>query len=60
MKMKKVFAVVLALAMVCRCYRGGDGRTRMKQLKLGFGDLAACCVTGLVMTGVIVLNIYLK
>ena len=24
----------LALAMECRCYRGGDGRTRMKQLHL--------------------------
>ena len=24
----------LALAMECRCYRGGEGRTRMKQLHL--------------------------
>ncbi|MEG2295805.1 MAG: energy-coupling factor transporter transmembrane component T, partial [Oscillospiraceae bacterium] len=28
----------LALAMECRCYRGGEGRTRMKQLHLGAID----------------------
>lgn len=29
----------LALAMECRCYRGGEGRTRMKQLHLELLDL---------------------
>ncbi|MBQ8911526.1 MAG: energy-coupling factor transporter transmembrane protein EcfT [Clostridia bacterium] len=29
----------LALAMECRCYHGGGGRTRMKQLKIKAGDL---------------------
>jgi len=29
----------LALAMESRCYRGSEGRTRMKQLKLGIADL---------------------
>lgn len=29
----------LALAMEARCYRGSEGRTRMKQLKLGLADL---------------------
>ena len=28
----------LATAMECRCYRGGDGRTRMKSLKYGITD----------------------
>ncbi len=28
----------LALAMESRCYRGSEGRTRMKQLKLGKVD----------------------
>ncbi|MBR5485919.1 MAG: energy-coupling factor transporter transmembrane protein EcfT [Oscillospiraceae bacterium] len=28
----------LALAMECRCYRGGEGRTRMKQLKMSSRD----------------------
>jgi energy-coupling factor transport system permease protein len=29
----------LALAMECRCYRGGEGRTRMKQLHYRPGDV---------------------
>lgn len=29
----------LAVAMECRCYRGGNGRTRMKQLNIGVGDI---------------------
>lgn len=29
----------LALAMECRCYHGGEGRTRMKQLKMSITDL---------------------
>lgn len=35
----------LATAMECRCYHGGEGRTRMKQLKLGARDAIAllCC-----------------
>ncbi|GAA0716190.1 energy-coupling factor transporter transmembrane protein EcfT [Clostridium malenominatum] len=31
----------LAMAMEARCYKGGEGRTRMKQLKLTFRDLIA-------------------
>lgn len=31
-------AYELALAMECRCYRGGEGRTRMKQLRLALRD----------------------
>ncbi|WRS27901.1 energy-coupling factor transporter transmembrane component T [Oscillospiraceae bacterium MB08-C2-2] len=31
----------LAMAMECRCYQGGEGRTRMKQLHLSFRDLVA-------------------
>ncbi|MCX7779960.1 MAG: energy-coupling factor transporter transmembrane protein EcfT [Negativicutes bacterium] len=31
----------LATAMEARCYRGGENRTRMKQLKMGGRDLAA-------------------
>ena len=37
----------LATAMESRCYHGGEGRTRMKVLKLGMQDglaIAACCV----------------
>jgi energy-coupling factor transport system permease protein len=35
----------LAMAMEARCYRGGEGRTRMKQLKLTNRDLIACVAT---------------
>ena len=31
----------LALAMECRCYHGGEGRTRMRQLSLSAGDFLA-------------------
>ena len=31
----------LAVAMECRCYHGGEGRTRMKQLRYGRIDAAA-------------------
>ncbi|MFD3155649.1 energy-coupling factor transporter transmembrane component T family protein [Haloimpatiens sp. FM7330] len=35
----------LAMAMEARCYRGGEGRTRMKQLKLTNRDTVASAVT---------------
>lgn len=38
----------LAIAMECRCYHGGEGRTRLKQLKYAPKDVAAL-VLGLAM-----------
>lgn len=35
----------LALAMECRCYHGGEGRTRLKQLKTAPRDYAALVIT---------------
>ena len=46
----------LALAMDARCYRGGAGRTRMKQLKYGKNDLLAAMAILLLLAAVIVLN----
>ena len=46
-------AVELALAMECRCYHGGEGRTRLKQLKTSFRDYAALLVTAVFITGVV-------
>ena len=34
----------LAMAMECRCYRGGEGRTRLKVLRFGALDWAALVV----------------
>lgn len=46
----------LAMAMEARCYRGGEGRTRMKQMKLTARDvLAGMAVTA----GMVVIGVYL-
>ena len=47
----------LAMAMECRCYQGGHGRTRMKQLHTAPLDWVALGVYLLVLAGLIVLNI---
>lgn len=46
----------LAMAMEARCYRGGEGRTRMKQMKLTTDDV----LTGVAVTaGMVAIAIYL-
>lgn len=47
----------LAMAMECRCYRGGEGRTRMKQLRTAPRDWVALGVYLLVGAGIVVINI---
>jgi energy-coupling factor transport system permease protein len=39
----------LAMAMEARCYKGGEGRTRMKVLKLGNRDFIAIIVMGILV-----------
>lgn len=46
----------LALAMECRCYHGGEGRTRLKQLKTAPRDYVAVTVGVVFMVAVILLN----
>lgn len=46
----------LATAMECRCYRGGEGRTRMKQYKLIFIDYTSFFLLVILCTAVILLN----
>ena len=48
----------LALAMECRCYHGGEGRTRLKVLKFTREDLA-CAVVLTVVLGLIVCTRFL-
>ena len=50
----------LATAMECRCYRGGEGRTRMKKLKLKFRDVFGFFVSILALAGVILINYFLS
>ena len=45
----------LAVAMECRCYHGGDGRTRMKQLHYGKIDVVAFVGGAVILVAVIVL-----
>lgn len=47
----------IAMAMECRCYRGGAGRTRMKSIHMGARDTVSFIATALVIAGVIVCNI---
>lgn len=46
----------LALAMECRCYHGGEGRTKMKQLRLKLLDLWGTLFLIVFFAGVIVIN----
>ncbi len=47
----------LATAMECRCYRGGEGRTRLRKLKAAPRDYAALMVCILFLAAAIVINI---
>ncbi|MEG2083818.1 MAG: energy-coupling factor transporter transmembrane component T, partial [Oscillospiraceae bacterium] len=49
----------LALAMECRCYRGGEGRTRLKQLKLGKIDVIGTIIFLFVFSAVIASNYFI-
>lgn len=46
----------LATAMECRCYNGGAGRTRLRQLKSAPRDYIALCVTIAFLAGAVILG----
>ena len=46
----------LAVAMECRCYHGGEGRTRMKQLHYGRMDAVAMIGGFVILAGIIALG----
>lgn len=48
----------LATAMECRCYQGGEGRTKMKLLRYHREDLKAFGVTGVMALSVIILGVF--
>lgn len=48
----------LATAMECRCYRGGEGRTRLKTLKTAPRDYVAVVIMLALFAGVIVMNCF--
>ena len=45
----------LATAMECRCYHGGDGRTKMKLLRFSYFDFVALGIGALLIAAVMVL-----
>ena len=49
----------LAMAMECRCYHGGEGRTKMKQLHMAARDGWAVAISVAVCALVLVLNIFM-
>ena len=48
----------LATAMECRCYQGGDGRTKMKLLRYRLWDFEAFGIGALLIAAVAVLKVY--
>lgn len=50
----------LAMAMEARCYRGGEGRTKMKPLKYASRDIAAYFVIIFYLAALILINIFIK
>ena len=51
-------ALDLATAMECRCYKGGEGRTRMKVLKCRTSDILSLCTVILFGVVVVCVNIF--
>ncbi len=49
-------AFELATAMTCRCYRGGDGRTRMTSMRLRASDLIVFIVSIAILAGIVSCN----
>ena len=46
-------ALELATAMECRCYKGGEGRTRLKQLKMTGSDIMSLAVCVVVFAAIL-------
>jgi energy-coupling factor transport system permease protein len=48
----------LAMAMEARCYRGGENRTRMRQLKISTGDYIASGIFAVYFAAIIIIKIW--
>ncbi len=49
----------LAVAMECRCYRGGEGRTKLKVLRFGSVDVLCALLAALFPAGILLCNVLL-
>ena len=52
-------AYELAMAMECRCYQGGSGRTRMKSMHMTRLDGYAIVGMCVILAGVVLCNVFL-
>ena len=52
-------AYELSYAMTCRCYTGGEGRTRMKQMKMKASDFLSILFFIAGITATVLLNVYM-
>lgn len=50
-------ATELAVAMECRCYTGGEGRTRMKVMRLGIFDILWLLVLSVLLLGILLVGL---
>jgi energy-coupling factor transport system permease protein len=48
----------LAAAMESRCYKGAEGRTRLKQLRISGLDITAVLLTGVILAGTALWDVY--
>ena len=51
-------AFELATAMTCRCYRGGDGRTRMNTMRLKSFDIVILILSFVFLAGIVSCNFW--
>lgn len=47
----------LATAMECRCYHGGKGRTKLKELKIVFADVCALITVAVISAAIIFIGV---
>jgi energy-coupling factor transport system permease protein len=50
----------LAYAMECRCYRGGNGRTKMKQMHMSTRDYISLVVVSILFVSIILIKIFMS
>jgi energy-coupling factor transport system permease protein len=53
-------AYELSFSMECRCYKGGEGRTRLREMKIKLFDVLALLFMAVLIFAIIMLNIYFK
>lgn len=53
-------AIELADAMYCRCYTGGEGRTRLRIMKFSWRDAVSGVLSVVIFSAIVFLNIYFE